>query len=232
MRALVPVRVPLARKIQRGGARPLHPWTPHATAPRRSWCARLQVALLLAVAALDCGGTQTAGGPAAPLSSRSNESPAPGAASTSSAPAPASPGSSPSPAPSALASASPGPGGSPPPPAGAARLGRADVTIGEIPGTPKFDPHATIEALRPNLLACYRKTLEANGSIHGKVTLRIHVAESGAVLRVEADPGPANDPGLVSCISDDFKANAHFPKPGGTAVVVTPLVFHHTPADP
>lgn len=59
------------------------------------------------------------------------------------------------------------------------------------------------------------------------MTLRIHLGESGAVLRVEAEPGgPANDPNLVGCIDGDFRANAHFPNPGGSAIVVAPLVFH------
>jgi hypothetical protein len=187
----------------------------------------LALLLVLAIAALDCGGTQTAGGPAAPPSSTSLENATPGAASTA-------PALAPSPAASSLASASSGFGASPPspappPPASPALVGRVGVSIGEIPATPKFDPHATLEALRPNLLACYRKALEANASIHGKVTLRIHVAESGAVLRVDADPGPANDPALVSCLNDDFKANAHFPRPGGSAIVVAPLVFHSAP---
>jgi hypothetical protein len=175
--------------------------------------------LVLALAALDCGGTQTTGGPAAPVSSSSQENPAPSTSSVLAS----------SPDTSSLASESSGPGASAPSPAVAASVGRVDVTIGEIPATPKFDPHTTLEALRPNLLACYRKALEANASIHGKLTLRIHVAESGAVLRVEAGAGPANDPGLVRCINDDFTANAHFPRPGGTAVVVTPLVFHSAP---
>jgi hypothetical protein len=220
MRAVVRARAALCAKLLRGGARPLGARTPHPTPPGRNRFTQLESALVLAIAALGCGGTQTAGAPAAPLSSTSQENPRPAVTSASSTPSPAA---------SALAPASSGPGASPPAPAGVTSVGRVDVTIGEIPATPKFDPHATIEALRSNLLACYRKALEANASIHGKLTLRIHVAESGAVLRVEAGAGPANDPGLVRCINDDFTANAHFPRPGGTAVVVTPLVFHSAP---
>jgi hypothetical protein len=101
------------------------------------------------------------------------------------------------------------------------------VRIGEIAATPQFDPRATLETLRPDLLACYRKALATNAAIRGKVTLRIQLAESGAVLRVDAEPGgQAGDPGLIGCIRDDFKANARFPKPGGSATVLAPLVFH------
>lgn len=157
--------------------------------------------------ALACGGAQTSGGPASPAPAVSQEGPAPSAASGPASSAPAA-----SEAPSS---------------ASAPSIANVAVRIGEIPGTPDFDPHATLETLRPNLLACYRKALQANPTIRGKVSLRIHLNQSGTVLRVDAEPGgPGSDPGLVGCISDDFQQSARFPKPGGSAIVVAPLVFH------
>ncbi|HXX70090.1 MAG TPA: AgmX/PglI C-terminal domain-containing protein [Polyangiaceae bacterium] len=168
---------------------------------------------LIFLLVLDCGGAPSPP-PSAPSSLAS------GGPSSASA-------SSPPPVATVALAASSGPAGGPAPSVGARPITNVVVRIGEIAATPHFDPHATLEDLRPNLLACYRKALETNPEIRGKVTLRIHVGESGVVVRVEAEAGgAANDPQLVSCIDEDFKANARFPKPGGSAIVVAPLVFH------
>jgi hypothetical protein len=51
------------------------------------------------------------------------------------------------------------------------------------------------------------------------------VNEAGTVLRVDAEPGgSANTPALVACIGEALKTTP-FPKPGGMATVVAPLVF-------
>jgi len=101
------------------------------------------------------------------------------------------------------------------------------VVIGAMAATGHFDPKSTLDDLRPDLMACFRRVHASNPAIHGKVTLRIQVDEAGLVLNVDAHPGgPANDPALIACIRDDFKANAHFARPGGSATIVAPLVFH------
>jgi hypothetical protein len=180
--------------------------------------------VLILALVLDCGGAQVAAGPtpsgstaAASVTSQERSAPANGSevAAPAASPSVSLPGSSAS----SERQASP---------SSAAPASNIDVAvrIGEIARTPEFDPQATIETMRPDILACYRKALATNGAIHGKVTLRIQVAESGAVQRVEAEPGgPADDPGLIGCIRDDFKANARFPKPSGSATVLAPLVF-------
>jgi hypothetical protein len=100
------------------------------------------------------------------------------------------------------------------------------VLVGEIAGTPKFDPKPTIEGAKEELVSCYRKARATNPALHGKLTLRIAVNEGGHVTNVEANPGgSADDPALVACIAGAFKAGVTFPKPGGSATVMAPLVF-------
>ena len=100
------------------------------------------------------------------------------------------------------------------------------VMIGEINAPKTFHPRPTIEALSSQLVDCYNKARATNPDLRGKVTLQIDVNEAGAVLSVESAPGGhANSPSLVMCINDLMKASAHFPKPGGMAIVNTPLIF-------
>jgi hypothetical protein len=170
------------------------------------------VALTLALAA--CGGAQA---------------PAPAPESASAPSASPAPESSPSPASASTPALSPTPTSAPTPASNAAPLPTGgSVLIGEIAGTPGFDPRATLEASKPQLLACYNQARQANPSLHGKLKLRISVNESGAVLLVAPDSaeatGPAADPALVPCIGDALKT-VRFQKPAGTAIVIAPLVF-------
>jgi len=102
------------------------------------------------------------------------------------------------------------------------------VLIGDINAPKNFNPKPTILKMQQQLVDCFNQARGANPDLRGKVTLRITVNEAGAVSAVEADPsagGHANDPALVSCIESAMRDHAHFPKPGGTATVVAPLVF-------
>lgn len=63
------------------------------------------------------------------------------------------------------------------------------VLIGDIVAPPSFDPKSTLEALKPDLLACYNKARQNSPSLHGKLKLRINVNETGSVLVVDAEPG-------------------------------------------
>jgi hypothetical protein len=88
-----------------------------------------------------------------------------------------------------------------------------------------FNPGPTIQGLAADLLSCYRRVRASVPTLHGKLKLRVVVNEAGVAQGATAEPGgSANDPALVSCLSDALKAAA-FPKPGGTAIVVVPLVF-------
>lgn len=99
------------------------------------------------------------------------------------------------------------------------------MLIGDIIGPPQFDPKPALTGLKPQLLRCYSDARLLTPSLHGKLSLRIQVSESGLVTLVAAMPGgTANDPGLVACIGDAAKT-ASFPKPGGTAIITVPLVF-------
>jgi hypothetical protein len=102
------------------------------------------------------------------------------------------------------------------------------VLVGDISAPKGFDPKPTIVKMQQQLVDCFNQARASHPELRGKVTLRITINEAGAVNVVEADPnagGHANDPTLVSCIGDAMKQSAHFPKPGGTATVVAPLVF-------
>jgi hypothetical protein len=120
----------------------------------------------------------------------------------------------------AASSAAPAPSPGPIPTGGA-------VLVGDINAPKSFNPKPTVESMKPQLVDCYNKARAVHPDLRGKITLQIQVNEGGAVLSVDAAPGGhANDPTLVACINDAMKAGAHFPKPGGTAVVSAPLVFH------
>jgi hypothetical protein len=99
------------------------------------------------------------------------------------------------------------------------------VLIGEIAAPKKFNPGPTLAGLVPDLLTCYRKVRGSLPTLRGKLSLRVVVSEVGAAQGVAAEPGGrANYPALVSCIGEALKG-ATFPKPGGTAIIVVPLVF-------
>jgi hypothetical protein len=124
--------------------------------------------------------------------------------------------------PSAPASAS----ASAPAPTSAPLPTGGSVRVGDVVAPPSFDPKPTLDVAKPELLVCYNLARQNNSSLHGKLNLRIHVNEAGAVLLVDAEPGgSASDPTLVSCMGDAFKL-LRFPKPGGMATLVVPLVFH------
>jgi hypothetical protein len=99
------------------------------------------------------------------------------------------------------------------------------VNVGDIVGPPNFDARTTLIGLKPAFLRCYNETRSLMPDLHGKVTLRLRLNETGAVTATESEPGGrANDPGLLGCIADTMKTTT-FPKPGGTAVITVPLVF-------
>ena len=100
------------------------------------------------------------------------------------------------------------------------------MLVGDINAPKSFDPKPAIVALSSKLVDCFNQARATNPSLHGKITLRITVNESGKVNGVDADQGSnAYDPNLVSCIDAMMKASAKFPKPGGMATVGAPLVF-------
>ncbi len=138
-------------------------------------------------------------------------------------PAPA-PASAPAPAPASASTPASAPASTPAAPLGPLPTGGA-VLVGEIVAPPSFDPGPTLEATKPQLLSCYNQSRQTDASLRGKLKVRITINEAGTVLRVDAEPGgSANAPALVSCIDDALRA-VRFPKPGGTASLLVPLVF-------
>jgi len=175
----------------------------------------MRVRLMTIVVAYGAGWACGGGGQVA-ASSPSSESPA-----TSASSAPAASSSPIGSGPSAPAASSAPPASSPPPPA----TGGA-VLVGDIAGTPRFDPKPAVEAVKPDLLDCFNRARGANPALHGKLTLQIIVNEAGQVNRVDANRGGlADDAGFIACISHVLKTGAQFPKPGGMATVTAPLIF-------
>jgi hypothetical protein len=75
------------------------------------------------------------------------------------------------------------------------------------------------------MIGCYNKARASKPDLAGKLKLLILVNAAGTVLKVDAEAGgSANDQHLVDCLGDVLKTAA-FPKPGGMATVVAPLVF-------
>jgi hypothetical protein len=106
-----------------------------------------------------------------------------------------------------------------PPPTGGSLL------IGDIASPKSFDPKPTLLSLETQFVACYNRARASTPSLHGKLKLVIHVDEAGTCVGVEAEAGgSANDGALVACLGDVLKT-ARFPKPGGSATVIAPLVF-------
>ena len=162
-----------------------------------------------------CGGGQAANAPAAGPGTEGAGAASASAAAADSAPAPApapASASAPAPASAPAAAAPPATGGS--------------VLIGDIAGTKKFDPKATVNGIQQSLLDCYNKVRGGKPALHGKLKLRVVVNDTGSEVNVTPDPADelGKEDALVSCLSDAFH-QAHFPKPGGMATVTVPLLF-------
>jgi hypothetical protein len=166
---------------------------------------------LLFLVAAACGGARPAETATAPAPAAAPGSP------TASTPAAA---STPAPAPTLASAPTPSPTSAPPaPPTG------GSVLVGDIPGTKKFDPKPVVEENKPAMVDCYNKARAVKPSLSGKVKLLIVVNATGNVVKVDAEPGgAADDPTLVACIGEALKT-VSFPKPGGMATIVAPLLF-------
>ena len=175
----------------------------------------MRTGLLLFAAAVSCGARPAeTPGPVASTAATTTTAPTTSeAAPTTPPPATSTPpaGSTGTAAPSAVAPPAAASGGS--------------VLVGEIPGTKKFNPKPIIEENKPAMVACYNKARAAKPELSGKIKLLILVNGAGGVVKVDAEPGgTANDAVLIACLGDAFKT-VPFPKPGGMATVVAPMVF-------
>jgi hypothetical protein len=99
------------------------------------------------------------------------------------------------------------------------------VLVGDILAPKKFNPKPVVESVKPAMLDCYNQARAANPALHGKLRLRIQVNEAGTVIAVDSEKGgAADDPALVACLGGVLR-QARFPKPGGVATVIAPMVF-------
>jgi len=139
-----------------------------------------------------------------------------GGATQAQAPAPT---QAPAPAPAPAQPSAPAPASPAPRPTG------GSILFGEIAVPKGFDPKPTLDASSPALLSCYADARVNHPALRGKLRLRLVVNEGGHVVSVDADAdGPAYDVDLVACMGKALRATA-FPKPGGTAILVAPLVL-------
>jgi hypothetical protein len=97
--------------------------------------------------------------------------------------------------------------------------------FGEIAAPQGFNPKPNLDSLSPALLSCYSDARVNHPALRGKLRLRIVVNEGGMVVSVDADTDtPAYDADLVACMGRSLRASP-FPKPGGTATILAPLVL-------
>ncbi len=150
--------------------------------------------------------------------------PAPGPPPASTPPAVAAQSPAPAVAESAAATSAPGSAAAAPPTAAPPPTG-GSVLVGEIPGTKKFDPRPVVDANKAALVDCYNQARASRPDLAGKLKLSVVVNQAGSAVAVEAEPGgSANDARLVECLRGALQA-VRFPKPGGMATVVVPLLF-------
>jgi hypothetical protein len=71
---------------------------------------------------------------------------------------------------------------------------------------------------------CYESGAKNNPSLAGKVSVKLTIDKTGAVIAAEETSGAFPDKAVVSCILDVFKT-LKFPKPGGMVIINYPLMF-------
>jgi hypothetical protein len=130
------------------------------------------------------------------------------------------PASAPAPAPAPASASAPAPA-----PAPAPRPTTGSLLFGDIAAPKNFDPKPALDAATPALLSCYADARVAHPDLRGKLRLQVIVNEVGNVVGVSADPGDkAYDADMLACMSKALRAQK-FPKPGGTATLLAPLVL-------
>jgi hypothetical protein len=99
------------------------------------------------------------------------------------------------------------------------------ILFGDIAAPKGFDPKPTLTSLSSSFLSCYADARVAHPALRGKLRLRLVVNEGGMVVSADADTDtPAYDAELVACMGRALRSTP-FPKPGGTATILAPLVL-------
>lgn len=177
--------------------------------PARVVRAAEAMSLVLAVLALGCGRAD----PDAPPPVQPLPPPAPIAAPPP--PTPAAPVAQPT---------SPEPSGAPA--ATAETLERARVRFGRIDvrgGTSASTVRRVVRRHEGEIEGCYRRGLEVDGRVVGRLEARFDVEPGGAVRAVEVPPGPLGRV-VEGCVAEAIQRWT-FPGSGATDHVILPLVF-------
>jgi hypothetical protein len=72
-----------------------------------------------------------------------------------------------------------------------------------------------LEAIHPDLLACYKKRVAVNPKAHGFITVDITIEPDGHVRRVETTGGAVLGEGTMDCLVDRIKRATFEPVHGG-----------------
>jgi hypothetical protein len=106
--------------------------------------------------------------------------------------------------------------------------------------TPDYHAHATananrvLEAMHPDLLACYTKRLAVRPDAHAFLTIDLVIGPDGRVRWVETTGGALLGPSTMKCIVDRVsQASFEPPHGGGTLRIHVPFALRRTaPNDP
>lgn len=87
-----------------------------------------------------------------------------------------------------------------------------------------------LDAMHPDLLACYKTRIAANPDAHGFLTIDIVIGPDGHVLRVETTGGAVLGPTTMSCLTKRIERGVFDPPHGGgTLTVHVPFSLQRAP---
>ena len=86
------------------------------------------------------------------------------------------------------------------------------------------DVNRVLEALHPDLMACYTKRLKANPTAHGFITVDMIIGSQGEVAKIDTTGGGILGPATMDCIVKRIRrAKFEPPHGGGTLEVHVPF---------
>jgi hypothetical protein len=90
--------------------------------------------------------------------------------------------------------------------------------------------NAVLEALQPDLYACYTKRIRVNPKAYGFITVDLVIGQDGKVRKVETTGGAILGEGTMDCIAERMKS-AEFEPPHGGGTMHVHVPFSLKPAE-
>lgn len=90
--------------------------------------------------------------------------------------------------------------------------------------------NAVLEAMQPDLYACYTKRIRVNPKAYGFITVDLLIGQDGKVRKVETTGGAILGEGTMDCIADRMK-KAEFEPPHGGGTMHVHVPFSLKPAE-